>query len=146
MIVKQAVLTMAFAFLFPLVAAAQAGPGRAAIPDHWLTADSLANAVGGDHAVAIKIASHVDAVDSAMASAAAERRTMREHMQSSGGARPDMSAMRTKMDEYQKQIDTHVAAIRSELDAKQQVAFDKLSKPNVRPMRMGGRAKPSGHS
>src|SRR5579872_6391946 len=99
------------------------GGMRMAPPDHWITADSLSKAVGGDAGLAKKVAPHLAEVDKVMKQAADER------SKAFAGGRPDqatMEAMRTKMQEYQAQIDNHVKMIRDALDAKQQAAFDAL--------------------
>jgi hypothetical protein len=117
------------------VALAQGGGMRMAPPDHWITADSLAQAVGGGTAVAQKAAPHLAEVDKVMKAAAEERSKMM-----SGGGRPDqatMDAMRAKGAEWQKSIDEHLKMIRDGLDEKQQAAFDALQKPTM--MRRGGR-------
>jgi hypothetical protein len=128
------------------VALAQGGGGmRMAPPDHWITADSLAKAVGGDAAVAKKAAPHLAEVDKVMKAAAEERSKMM-----SGGGRPDqatMDAMRAKGAEWQKSIDEHLKMIRDGLNEKQQAAFDALQKPTMmrggRGGRMGGPPPPS---
>ena len=110
------------------------GGGRMAPPDHWITADSLAKAVGGDAAVAKKAAPHLAEVDKVMKQAADERAKA-----FTGGQRPDqatMQAFRAKAEEWQKAVDEHLKAIRDGLDAKQQAAFDALQKPQM--MRRGG--------
>ena len=103
-------------------------------PDHWITADSLSKAVGGDAALAAKLAPHLAEVDKIMKDAVAERQKMM------GGGGPPDPAMRqqmmTKMQGYQEQLDTHFKAIHDLLDAKQQAAFDALQKPTM--MRRGG--------
>ena len=121
------------------VALAQGGGGmRMAPPDHWLSADSLSQAVGGDAALAAKVAPHLAEVDKVMKGAAEERTKMM------AGGRPDqatMQAFRAKGEEWQKAVDLHLQAIRDGLDAKQQAAFDALQKP----MMMGrGRGGPGG--
>jgi hypothetical protein len=122
------------------VALAQGGGGmRMAPPDHWISADSLSQAVGGDAALAKKVAPHLAEVDKIMKSAADERSKMR----SGGGGRPDqatMDAMRAKGAEWQKAIDEHLKMIRDGLTEKQQAAFDALQKPQM----MRGRGGPGG--
>ena len=122
-------------------AVAQGGGGggmggmRMAPPDHWISADSLSKAVGGDAAVSAKVAPHLAEIDKILKDAAAERQKA-----FAGGGPPDqatMQAMRTKMQDYQSQVDTHVKAVHDLLDAKQQAAFDALQKPMLR--RGGGR-------
>jgi hypothetical protein len=122
-------------------ALAQRGMGMP-MPDHWLSADSLAKAVGvTDAAVVAKVAPHLAEVDKVLAAVAAERRKMMEAMQA-GGGRPDqaaMQAMRTQAEENQKAVDQHLAAVRDALPEPNRAAFDALAKPNVRPRgRMGG--------
>ncbi len=120
------------------VALAQGGGGggmRMAPPDHWLSADSLSKAVGGDAALAAKVAPHLAEVDKIMKGAADERSKMM-----GGGGPPDqavMQAFRAKGAEWQKALDEHLKAIRDGLDAKQQAAFDALQKPQM--MGRGGR-------
>ena len=129
------------------VALAQGGGGmRMAPPDHWITADSLAKAVGGDAAVAQKAAPHLAEVDKIMKSAVEER----SKMMPAGGGRPDqaaMDAMRAKGAEWQKAIDEHLKMIRDGLNEKQQAAFDALQKPTMMrgrgQGRMGGGPPPS---
>jgi hypothetical protein len=103
-------------------------------PEHWITADSLAKAVGGDASVAQKAAPHLAEVDKVMKQAADERSKA-----FAGGQRPDqatMQAFRAKAEDWQKSVDEHLKAIRDGLDAKQQAAFDALQKPQM--MRRGG--------
>ena len=109
------------------------GGGRMAPPDHWITADSLAKAVGGDASVAQKAAPHLAEVDKVMKQAADER------SKAFANGRPDqatMQAFRAKAEDWQKSVDEHLKAIRDGLDAKQQAAFDALQKPQM--MRRGG--------
>ena len=106
------------------------GGGRMAPPDHWITGDSLAKAVGGSAALAGKVAPHLAEVDKIMKQAADDR----AKAMPAGGGRPDqatMQAMRSKMQDYQTQVDSHLKMIRDGLDAKQQAAFDALQKPTL---------------
>ena len=118
-------------------AVAQGGRMRMAPPDHWITGDSLAKAVGGDASVAQKAAPHLAEVDKVMKAAADERGKMFT------GGRPDQATMegfRSKAQEWQKSIDEHLGMIRASLDARQQAAFDALQKPMMmgRGRGMGG--------
>ena len=109
--------------------------------DHWITADSLSRAVGGDASLAGKVAPHLAEVDKIMKTAADER----AKMMPAGGGPPDQAAMqgmREKMAGYRSQLDVHLKAIRELLDAKQQAAFDALEKPMQR-RGMGGPRPPS---
>jgi hypothetical protein len=130
----------------PVAMAQGMGGGRMAPPDHWITADSLAKAVGGDASVAQKVAPHLAEVDKVMKQAADER------SKAFANGRPDqatMQAFRAKAEDWQKSVDEHLKAIRDGLDAKQQAAFDALQKPQM--MRrgggrgMGGGGSPSGN-
>ncbi|MBI4420046.1 MAG: hypothetical protein HY560_04405 [Gemmatimonadetes bacterium] len=110
-------------------------------PDHWVTADSLAKAVGGDSALAKKVAPHLAEVDKILKSAAEERQKMFAGMQAGGGP-PDPAArqaMMAKTQEFQTQVDNHLKMVRDLLDAKQQAAFDALQKPMLRRGMGGGR-------
>ena len=111
-------------------------------PDHWITADSLAKAVGGGASVAQKAAPHLAEVDKVMKQAADER------SKAFANGRPDqptMQAFRAKAEEWQKAVDEHLKAIRDGLDAKQQAAFDALQKPQMM-RRGGGRGMGGGNS
>src|SRR5712671_1755704 len=84
-----------FAALFTLTVASASmalaqgggGGGRMAPPDHWITADSLSKAVGGDAAVAQKVAPHLAEVDKVMKQAADER------SKAFANGRPDQATM-----------------------------------------------------
>jgi hypothetical protein len=120
-------------FLVPAPPAMAQGM-RMAPPDHWITADSLAKAVGGDATVAQKAAPHLAEVDKVMKQAAEERSRM------FAGGRPDQATMqgfRAKAQVWQTSLDEHLTMIREGLDERQRAAFDALQKPQV--MMRGGR-------
>lgn len=128
-------------------ALAQGGPpgGFQPPPDHWITADSLVTAVGvTDPKVKDAVAPHLAEVDKIMKTAAEERQKMRAAMQ--GGGMPSDSARQAAMartQEWQKGIDTHLAAVREALPEANRAKFDALTKPA---MRMGGRGRMGGGS
>lgn len=116
-------------------------------PDHWITADSLAQAVGGDSTLTARVAPHLAEVDKILKSAADERQKMFAGMQGGGGP-PDPAtrqALMAKLQEFQTALDSHLKMVRDLLDAKQQTAFDALQKPMLRRGpggRMGGGRPP----
>ena len=109
-------------------------------PDHWLTMDSLAQAVGLTADQRAKVAPHYAELNAAVKKAADRRAAFRASM---GGSmaqmtpeqrqamRPKMDSVRTEMDVLQQEADTHYGAIRALLTADQQTKFDALPKPRV---------------
>jgi hypothetical protein len=112
-------------------AQAQDPPRRQAPPDHWLTIDSISQAVGLTEAQRPDFVKHYDALNAVMKKAADERVKMREAM---GGERPtpeQMQEMRTKFDSMQTELDAHYTELRKLLTEEQQPTFDALAKPRV---------------
>ena len=113
-------------------------------PDHWITADSLVKALGiSDAKVKDAVAPHLAEVDKIMKAAADERQKMRSAMQAGGGMPSDSArqAMMAQAAEWQKGIDSHLAAARAALPEGYRAAFDALRKPV---MQMGGRGRMGG--
>jgi len=116
-------------------------------PDHWLTMDSLAQAVGLTADQRAKVAPHYAELNAAVKKAADRRAAFRASM---GGSiaqmtpeqrqamRPKMDSVRTEMDVLQQEADTHYGAIRALLTPEQQAKFDALPKPRVAMRRPGG--------
>ena len=127
------------------------GPQRAPLPDHWMTLDSLATALGLTAAQKPKVVPHYDALNAVLKRGADKRAVMRQRMGGGGPANmQDMSdeqrqAMRARMDSLraelqplQEEATQHLQAIRAALGATQQAKFDSLPKPAViPPMRRG---------
>ena len=115
-------------------------------PDHWLTMDSLAQAVGLTADQRAKVAPHYAELNAAVKKAADRRAAFRQSM---GGSmaqmtpeqrqamRPKMDSVRTEMDVLQQEADTHYGAIRALLTPEQQAKFDALPKPRVAMRRPG---------
>ena len=115
-------------------------------PDHWLTMDSLAQAVGLTADQRGKVAPHYAELNAAVKKAADRRGAFRASM---GGSmaqmtpeqrqamRPKMDSVRTEMDALQQEADTHYGAIRALLTPEQQAKFDALPKPRVAMRRPG---------
>ncbi|PYO69779.1 MAG: hypothetical protein DMD71_03910 [Gemmatimonadetes bacterium] len=115
-------------------------------PDHWLTMDSLAQAVGLTADQRAKVAPHYAELNAAVKKAADRRAAFRASM---GGSmaqmtpeqrqamRPKMDSVRTEMDALQQEADTHYGAIRALLTPEQQAKFDALPKPRVAMRRPG---------
>jgi hypothetical protein len=142
----------AVALTVALAATAQAqGPGmgmgqRPQLPDHWMTLDSLTQAVGLTADQQGKVAVHYNALNDVLKQGAAKRAAARQRMGAGGpGGMADMTdeqrqAMRARMDSMraelqplQTQADEHYQAIRALLTADQQPKFDALAKPVVVP-------------
>src|SRR5437667_104314 len=85
-------------------------------PDHWLTVDSLAQAVGLTADQRAKVAPHYAELNAVVKQAADRRAAFRASMGASMGQmtpeqreamRPKMDSMRTQLDGLQQQADTH---------------------------------------
>ncbi len=106
-------------------------------PDHWMTLDSLAQAVGLTAEQKPKVAQPYTALNGVMKDVAARRQALRQQMQGSfvpgQEPTPEMRAkidsVRTEMEGYQAEADQWLAAIRNLLTPAQQVKFDALAKP-----------------
>ena len=151
------VAILSFMLAMPLVAqspqgqAAPAGPGMGRFqppPDHWMTIDSLNQALGLSADQRTKVTPAYTALNGVMKDAAARRQAIRQQMQASGSTftpgqeptpaqRAKFDSVRTEMEGFQAEADQWYAAIRNNLTAGQQVKFDSLPKPRVMG-RMGG--------
>ena len=151
------VAILSFMLAMPLVAqspqgqAAPAGPGMGRFqppPDHWMTIDSLNQALGLSADQRTKVTPAYTALNGVMKDAAARRQAIRQQMQASGSTftpgqeptpaqRAKFDSLRTEMEAFQAEADQWYAAIRNNLTAGQQVKFDSLPKPRVMG-RMGG--------
>jgi vancomycin resistance protein YoaR len=109
-------------------------------PDHWMTIDSLSQAVGLSAAERTKITPAYTALNGVMKDAAARRQAIRQQFQASGftpGQEPTpemrarMDSIRTEMEGFQAEADQWYAAIRNNLTPAQQTKFDALAKPMV---------------
>lgn len=108
-------------------------------PDHWMTADSLAEAVGLTAEQKAKVAQPYTALNGVMRDVAARRQALRQRMQGSfvPGQEPTpemrarMDSVRTEMEGYQAEADQWLAAIRNLLTPAQQTKFDALPKPQL---------------
>ena len=117
-------------------------------PDHWMTLDSLAQAVGLTADQKPKVAQPYTALNGVMKDVAARRQALRQQMQGNfvPGQEPTpemrakMDSVRTEMEGYQAEADQWLAAIRNLLTPAQQVKFDALPKPQLmrRPPRSTG--------
>lgn len=107
-------------------------------PDHWMTIDSLAQALELTPAQRTGVTGPYTALNGVMRDVAARRRSLRERMQ--GGTfipgqepTPEMRALRdsvrVEMEEFQAEADQWLAAIRNQLTSAQQTKFDALPKP-----------------
>jgi hypothetical protein len=114
---------------------------RPAPPDHWMTIDSLAEAVGLTEVQRPEFVKRYDALNGVMKKAADERRKLREE---SGGGMPSREAaqtLRSKLEFMQTDLDKHYHELRKLLSEDQHERFDALGKPRL--MVLGGR-RPGG--
>ena len=108
-------------------------------PDHWMTIDSLSQALGLNADQRTKITPAYTALNSVMKDAAARRQAIRQQMQGSfvPGQEPSpemrarMDSVRAEMEGFQAEADQWIAAIRNILTADQQTKFDALPKPQL---------------
>jgi hypothetical protein len=118
-------------------------------PDHWMTIDSLSQALSLNPAQRTKVTPAYTALNGVMKDAAARRQAIRQQMQASGGVtlgqeptpeqRAKFDSVRAEMEGFQAEADQWVAAIRNNLTPTQQAKFDALLKPQVfRRPGMGG--------
>ncbi len=107
-------------------------------PDHWMTIDSLAQAVTLTPEQKTKVLQPYTALNGVMKDVAARRLALRQQMQGSGfvpGQEPTpemrarMDSVRTEMEGFQAEADQWLAAIRNLLTPAQQTKFDALPKP-----------------
>lgn len=145
---RRTLLTLAAAAVAAAPALAQERMGGMALPDHWLTWDSVTAGLALTDDQLVPFGSHYEQLNTVMKAAAAERAKLRDRMQGSMGGGPpseemrtQMAAMRATMDSLQADVDTHHKAIRNILTAAQQATFDQLPKPVVM-MQRGGMRRP----
>src|SRR6266446_2264377 len=106
-------------------------------PDHWMTIDSLAQAVGLTADQKPKVVQPYTALNGVMHDAAARRQAIRQQMQGSftpgqepsAEMRAKMDSARAEMEGFQAEADQWLAAIRNLLTPAQQAKFDALPKP-----------------
>lgn len=130
------------------------GPGmgrRQPPPDHWMTIDSLSQALSLTADQRTKITPSYTALNGVMKDAAAKRQAFRQQMQASGfqfgqeltpELRARMDSARTEMDGLQAEADQWYTAIRNGLTPAQQTKLDALPKPQVTFRRPGGAPNP----
>lgn len=121
----------------------QGGPPP--LPDHWLTLDSLSQAVGLTAEQRTKVTDPYNALNAVLKEAAAKRQAMRERMMQEMGGRTfadltdaDRAKMRaindsarTAFQAMQDEVDQWHLTIRNLLTAQQQTTFDGLPKPQA---------------
>ncbi|HET8712851.1 MAG TPA: hypothetical protein VFM23_04120 [Gemmatimonadales bacterium] len=131
--------------LLPALAAAQAAPGPGMRrfqppPDHWMTIDSLSEALGLNAAERTRITPAYTALNGVMKDAAARRAQIRQQMQASGftpGQEPTpemrarMDSIRAEMEGFQAEADQWYGAIRNNLTPEQQAKLDALPRPQL---------------
>jgi len=109
-------------------------------PDHWMTIDSLSQALSLTADQRTKVAPSYTALNAVMKDAAARRQAIRQQMQGSfvpGQTEPTpeqrarMDSVRVEMEGFQAEADQWIAAIRNALTPDQQTKFDALPKPQL---------------
>ncbi len=118
------------------------------LADHWMTIDSLAEAVGLTADQKTKVAQPYTALNGVMRDVAARRQALRQQMQGNfmPGQEPTpemrarMDSVRIEMEGFQAEADQWLAAIRNLLTPAQQTKFAALPKPQFirRPPRSTG--------
>jgi hypothetical protein len=106
-------------------------------PDHWMTIDSLAQALSLTAEQKTKVGQPYTALNGVMRDVAARRQALRQRMQGSfvPGQEPTpemrarMDSVRAEMAGFQAEADQWLAAIRNLLTPVQQTKFDALPKP-----------------
>lgn len=126
-------------------------------PDHWMTIDSLAQALGLTVEQRGRVGEPYTALNGVMREAAARRRAVREAMQAAlagrspqelseaerGRLRARFDSSRAELEGYQAEADLWYGTIRNLLLPAQQAKFDSLPKPVVLPpLRRGGAPGP----
>ena len=117
-------------------------------PDHWMTIDSLSQALNLNADQRTKITPAYTALNAVMKDAAARRQAIRQQMQGrfvpgqepTPAMRAKFDSVRSEMEGFQAEADQWVGAIRNALRPEQQTKFDALPKPQLaRPRgQMGG--------
>jgi len=116
-------------------------------PDHWMTIDSLSQALSLTPDQRAKVTPAYTALNGVMKDAAVRRQAIRQQMQASGGGftpgqeptpeqRAKFDSVRAEMEGFQAEADQWYAAIRNTLTPAQQTKLDSLPKPQV--FRRGG--------
>lgn len=151
----KALTALALVATFAAADAMAQGPGgqRPQLPDHWLTIDSLAQAVSLTPAQREKVTGPYTALNTVLKQAAGKRTSMRERMMGSGrvmaqdmtdeqrqAMRARLDSMRAELAPLQDEADQYYQAIRAALTPEQHARFDALPKPMVMPQmrRQGG--------
>jgi Spy/CpxP family protein refolding chaperone len=108
-------------------------------PDHWMTIDSLTQALTLTPAQKTSVTGPYTALNGVLRDAAERRRAIRAQMQGAGtfvpGQEPTpemrarMDSIRTEMEGFQAEADQWLAAIRNLLTPAQRATFDTLPKP-----------------
>ncbi|MEX2155920.1 MAG: hypothetical protein WD773_03660 [Gemmatimonadales bacterium] len=106
-------------------------------PDHWMTIDSLSQALGLNANQRIKVTPAYTALNGVMKDAATRRQAIRQQMQGTftPGQEPTpeqrarLDSVRVEMEGFQAEADQWLAAIRNLLTPAQQTKFDALPKP-----------------
>jgi hypothetical protein len=119
-------------------------------PDHWMTLDSLSQALGLSADQKTKITPSYTALNGVLQDAAARRAAIRQQMQGqftpgqppTPEQRARFDSVRAEMQGFQAEADQWVAAIRNALPAAQQAKFDSLPKPQVMRQRPPGGEAP----
>lgn len=108
-------------------------------PDHWMTIDSLSQALGLNAAQRTKITPAYTALNGVMKDAARRREAIRQQMQGTftpgqpptPEQRARFDSVRAEMEGFQAEADEWLAGIRSNLTPEQQAKLDALPKPQV---------------
>lgn len=138
----RSILVALFLFALTAPAMAQSPQGQRRFqppPDHWMTIDSLSQALGLNASQRTKVTPAYTALNGVMKDAAARRQAIRQQMQGTftPGQEPTpeqrarLDSVRTEMEGFQAEADEWLAAIRTNLTPEQQAKFDALPRPQL---------------
>ena len=115
------------------------GRGFAPPPNHWMTMDSVAQALTLTAAEKTAIQPQYDSINAILMRASAIRDSVRAGMQSGGGdPRAAMAAARPMMQSLQEQEDALIKEIHGKLSAAAAAKLDAAPPPRVMRQRPGG--------
>lgn len=132
----------------PLAAQGGGGMGRgqfAPPPNHWMTMDSVGQALGLTAAEMTAIQPQYDSINAILKRSAAMRDSLRASMQGGGDPRAMMAAARPVMQSLQEQEDALVQEIHGKISAAASSKLEAAPPPRVmrqRPGGMGGGGRP----
>lgn len=127
--------------VMPLAAQGGGGMGRgqfAPPPNHWMTMDSVGQALGLTAAEKAAIQPQYDSINAVLMRAAAVRDSLRANFQPGGDRQAAMAAMRGVMQPLQDREDALLKEIHGKISAAAAAKLDAAPPPRVMRQRPGG--------